>query len=512
MSAEDADEDESHFQRVWDEIASSNENIDNETPIPLSTDTLVHFILEARTLSASNTLPLSVQVPLDAWLKCMASPQLEETRIDSAAAASDRSLRTLKLAKNAFDALGVACSYQPELKPFYARAAVHWVLGAGGMVRSESTDVNVGSRYLLDEEENVSPTQKSLESLESDVLKYTEGVREAERKLVASTVDTSGMTADELFVHRVNTVGVLEAMRLLELEQQQQDAEFALLRQRSRHGSNQSSIAGGKANSLKAKSPTPVPATDVYKEEPQKWMMDYVFSGANKIARVAEEESTSVEAKESFGRIEAMKREIAEPSESNIPATIFRIYPEIGAAHDSAISSGSLQTGKSSRSQNMLAQSNDIFLSSETGFVTPANELILDEILSSPETPMDLDLEESVPETKPIYAAVKHSPPTHTPAQRDLQQSADALNVKLSNIVLRQSNAVLVASPFSASDDNLAIDPGANASRTDEPKDEKRAGTLWPAFKASIFVGVVAAAGYFVFGMNGTRLRRTSRR
>ncbi|KAI8824746.1 hypothetical protein BJ741DRAFT_671718 [Chytriomyces cf. hyalinus JEL632] len=509
MSAEDADEDETHFQRVWDEIASSNENIDNETPIPLSTDTLVHFILEARTLSASNTLPSSVQIPLDAWLKCMASPQLNESRIDGAA--SDGSLRTLKLAKNAFDALGVACSYQPELKPFYARAAVHWVLGAGGMVRSESTDVNVGSRYLLDEEENVSPTQKSLESVESDVLKYTEGVKGAERKLVASTVDTSGMTADELFVHRVNTVGVLEAIRLLELEQQQQDAEFALLRQRSRHGSNQSSIAGGKANSLKAKSPT-VPATDAHKEDPQKWMMDYVFSGANKIARVSEEESTGVEAKESFGRIEAMKREIAEPSESNIPATIFRIYPEIGAAHESAMSSGSLQARKSSRSLNVLAQSNDIFVSSETGFVTPANELILDEILSSPETPMDLDLEELVPETKPIFAAVKHSPPTHTPAQRDLQQSADALNVKLSSIVLRQSNGVLVASPFSASDDSLAIDPGAVPSRTNEPKDEKRAGILWPAFKASLFVGLVAAAGYFVFGMNGKRARRTPRR
>ncbi|KAJ3250675.1 hypothetical protein HDU77_006438 [Chytriomyces hyalinus] len=508
MSVQDADEDETHFQRVWDEIASSNENIDNETPIPLSTDTLAHFIFEARTLSASSTLPLSVQIPLDAWLKCMASPPLDETRIDAAAA--DRSLRTLKLAKNAFDALGVACSYQPELKPFYARAAVHWVLGAGGMARSESKDVNVGSRHLLDEGENVSPTQKSLEkleSVESNALKYTEGVRDAERKLVASTVDTSFMTADELFVHRVNTVGVLEAMRLLELEQQQQDAEFALLRQRSRHGSNQSSIAGGKANSLKAKSPTPVHTTDAHKEDPQKWMMEYVFSGANKIARVSEEESIAVEVKESFGRIEAMKREIAKPSESNIPATIFRIYPEIGATHESAVASGSLQTGNSSRSLNMLAQSNDIFVSSETGFVTPANELILDEILSSPETPMDLDLTESVPETKPIYAAVKHSPPTHTPAQRDLQQSADSLNVKLSSIVLRQSKVVLVASPFSASDDNLAVD--AVLSRTNEPKDEKREGILWHAFKASLFVGVVAAAGYFVFGK---RPRRAPRR
>ncbi|KAJ3388799.1 hypothetical protein HDU80_011633 [Chytriomyces hyalinus] len=236
-------------------------------------------------------------------------------------------------------------------------------------------------------------------------------------------------------------------------------------------------------------------------------MMDYAFSGSNKIARVSEEESTAVEVKESFRRIEAIKREIAEPSESNIPATIFRIYPEIRAAHESAVASGSLQTGNSSRSLNMLAQSNDMFVSSETGFVTPANELILDELLSSPETPMDLDLTESVPETKPIYAAVKHSPPTHTPAQRDLQQSADSLNVKLSNIVLRQSNVVLVASPFSASNDSLAVD--AAASRTNEPKDEKREGILWPAFKASLFVGVVAAAGIFVFGK---RARRAPRR
>ncbi|KAJ3221073.1 hypothetical protein HDU81_010915 [Chytriomyces hyalinus] len=504
MSAEDPneDEDETHFQRVWDEIASSNENIDNETPIPLSSDSLAHFILEARTLSASGTLPLSVQIPLDAWLKCIAIPHLEDSHD------SNHSLRTLKLAKNAFDALGVACSYQPELKPFYARAAVHWVLGAGGMVRSESTDVNVGSRYLLDEEENVSPTQKSFESMESDVLKYTESVREAERKILASTVDTSAMTADELFVHRVNTVGVLEAMRLLELEQQQQDAEFALLRQRLRHGSNQSSIAGGKANSVKAKSPNTVSATADANKDPQKWMMDYVFSGANKIAKVSEEESTVVEAKESLRRVGAMKPEIAKPVQSNIPATIFRIYPEV--AHDSAVTAELLHTEKSSRSLNMLAQSNDIFVSSETGFVTPANELILDELLSSPETPMDLDLEELAPETKPIFAAVKHSPPTQTTAQRDLQESADALNVKLSDIVLRQS--VLVASPFSASNDSLTIDPGADPSRKNDPKNEKRTGILWPAFKASLFVGVVAAAGYFVFGMNGKPLRRAPRR